>query len=171
MGEHKVRRITDKERGRFIHKLLLDIEALEYMLDGNMFEKGYLRIGAEQEFCVTNSDWSPSKSALEVLDRINDPHFTTELGLFNLEVNLDPVNLASDSFQRMEASLRSLLAKAAAAANQLDNRIILTGILPTILKRHLTDDYLTPSPRYAALNEAILQIRGRDFELHLICVD
>jgi len=46
MGEHKVRQVSDEDRGRFIHKLLIDIEALEYMLDHNMFEKGYLRIGA-----------------------------------------------------------------------------------------------------------------------------
>ena len=28
---------------------------------------------------------------LDILERIDDPHYTTELGLFNLEINLDPL--------------------------------------------------------------------------------
>ncbi len=171
MGEHKVRKVGDKDRGRFIHKLLLDIESLEYMLDHDMIEKGYRRIGAEQEFCVTDSDWSPSRKALEILNAINDPHFTTELGLFNLEANLDPIELGPESFGKLENELRSLLKKASDVALEHDSRILITGILPTILKRHLTNDYMTPSPRYKALNDAIRTIRGRDFELHLIGVD
>ncbi|MEJ2003533.1 MAG: CBS domain-containing protein [Cyclobacteriaceae bacterium] len=171
MGEHKVRQVSDEDRGKFIHKLLLDIEALEHMLEHNMIEKGFLRVGAEQEFCVMDSDWSPSRKALDILKDINDPHFTTELGLFNLEVNLDPIELGPDSFTTMENSLHKLLDKALSKARRFDNRILLTGILPTILKRHLTDEYMTPSPRYKALNDAIRHIRGRDFELHLIGVD
>ncbi|MCA6078727.1 CBS domain-containing protein [Fulvivirga sedimenti] len=171
MGEHKVRQVGKKDRGHFIHKLLLDIEALEYMLEKAIIEPGFLRIGAEQEFCIVNNDWSPSTSAMEILKAIDDPHFTTELGLFNLELNLDPVRLGPDSFLHMEESLKSLLKKAAEAAKTLDNKILLTGILPTVLKRHLTDDYMTPIPRYKALNDVIRQIRGRDFELHLIGVN
>ncbi len=171
MGEHKVRQVSKKDRGHFIHKLLLDIESLEYMLDNNIIERGYLRIGAEQEFCIVNDDWSPSTKAMEILQTIDDPHFTTELGLFNLELNLDPVMLGPDSFLSMETSLKALLKKAGEAAASLDSKVLLTGILPTVLKRHLTDEFMTPIPRYKALNDVIRQIRGRDFELHLIGVD
>ena len=53
------------------------------------FEKGIQRIGAEQELCIVNRYFRPSFNALEILDKINDPHFTTELGLFNIEANLE----------------------------------------------------------------------------------
>ena len=63
------------------------------MVKNDLFEKGIQRVGAEQELCILNENYRPSLNALKILDQIKDPHFTTELALFNLEINLDPFEL------------------------------------------------------------------------------
>ena len=73
-----------------MRSLLNDLRAFETMLEEGMIESDVWRIGAEQEFFLVDEGWRPASLALEVLDEINDSHFTTELGKFNLEVNLDP---------------------------------------------------------------------------------
>jgi len=61
-----------------------------------MIEEGPLRIGAEQEFCLVNDQFLPESRSLELLDAINDDHFTTEIGNYNLELNLDTFKLEDD---------------------------------------------------------------------------
>ncbi|MEP4092683.1 CBS domain-containing protein [Reichenbachiella sp.] len=161
----------NETRIKFIKHLLSDIKALETMLKEGMIENDIIRIGAEQEFCLVNDQWRPSKLSQEVLNSINDPHFTTELARYNLEINLDPVELKSNCFSKVESQLSALLKKAAAAAKKHQNKVVLTGILPTIGKKELGFDFMTPSPRYWNLNDIAKELRGGDFELNLSGVD
>lgn len=171
MGNFNVRKIEDSERAQFINHLLKDIRALELMIERGLIERGITRIGAEQEFCLVKSDFIPSTLALDILKDINDPHFTTELARYNLEVNLDPVELKSDCFQQVRQQLTLMLEKARKAAGAYDNKIVLAGILPTIRKQELTLEYLTPMDRYHLLNEIMVNLRGGDFSLHMQGVD
>lgn len=158
-------------RAAFIKHLLSDIKALEKMISDELIEDDIVRIGAEQEFCLVNDRWRPSRLSQEVLKTINDEHFTTELARYNLEINLDPTELKSNSFSILETQLKSLLGKADKAAKKHQNKVILTGILPTIGKKELGLDYLTPTHRYRKLNEVARELRGGDFELNLSGVD
>lgn len=160
-----------ESRAKFIGHLLSDIEALDVMISQGLIEDDIVRIGAEQEFCLVTDQWRPSNISQEVLETIDDDHFTFELARYNLEINLDPQELKSDCFTNTEDQLRSLLSKAALAANTHNNSVLLTGILPTIGKKELGFDYMTPTPRYHNLNEIAKELRGGDFELHLSGVD
>ena len=61
MGEHAVNQTSGTEqRKAFIRHLLSDVESLERMLKERMFESGIQRIGAEQEFCLVDTDYRPS---------------------------------------------------------------------------------------------------------------
>ena len=172
MGEQKVQVFSnDSQKASFIQHLLWDIEALEWMLQNQCFEKGITRIGAEQEFCLVTKDWRPANNADAILKRVQDPHFTTELAKYNLEINLDPVVLKGDCFHRVEQQLKMLLEKAKIAAKEEKSRVLLTGILPTISQNHLKLDYITERPRYLALNERLMSLRGSHFYLHLMGVD
>ena len=111
------------------------------------------------------------KKAIQILNEINDPHFTTELALFNLEINLDPIRLGANCFSKMKKQLDSLLSHASHVCDKNKTKIILTGILPTIGKKELHKSYMTPSPRYDALNDVMREFRGSDFRLHLKGVD
>lgn len=173
MGSQSVKPITNKaERKEFVNHLLNDIEALDKMIKSNAFEKGTQRIGAEQELCVVDKYYRPSFNALEILDKINDDHFTTELGLFNLEANLDPLELKGKCFSQLEKDLIDLIAKANKAADDIDfNKIILTGILPTFKRKDLVFENMTPFQRYKVLNDVMRKARGNDFRMKIKGVD
>lgn len=172
MGEQKVKKISDRlARAKFIRHLLNDVKALEIMLDTNLIEDDITRIGSEQEFCLVNKNWRPSKKSEEILNNIDDPHFTTEIALFNLEINLDPVELKANAFSIVENQLNTLLKKAKVSAKRFNNNIVLTGILPTISKKELEFKYMTPKPRYWMLNDMLKELRGTNFRLHLRGVD
>lgn len=172
MGELKVRKFLDKnDKAHYIKHLLTDIEALTLMLKEDLFERKPIRIGAEQEFCLVDEQWEPAKKALEILESLNDEHFTTEIAQYNLEANLDPITLQGDCFSQMHRQLIALLEKADAAARQHHSKIVLTGILPTIQSEHGGIAYMTPIKRYRILNETITEIRKRDIELHIKGVD
>ena len=95
MGEGQVQPDLSGDQLRlFTKRLLTDLRALESMLAEGMIESEVRRIGAEQEFCLVDSNFRPSALGTEVLAAIDDPHFTTELALYTLEANLDPVALS-----------------------------------------------------------------------------
>lgn len=168
MGQHDTSLTADSEELReFSKKLLQDLRALEQMLAQGKVESGVQRIGAEQELFLVDQTWRPATNNLELLEAIDDEHFTTELGKFNVEFNLDPFDLTSDCLSRMEGQLEELLGKARAAAEKLGIRVLLTGILPTLEKTDLSLDNMTPVPRYYQLNEAMTRLRGRDYDLRI----
>ncbi len=172
MGELDVYVVETKEqRKEFVSAILKDMKALEIMLETNMFESGITRIGAEQEFCFVNKNYRPSLIGLEVLGELNDPHFTTELAKFNLEANLDPLVFTGDALSQLETDLRHLVEKADNLAQNYDSRVLLTGIMPTIIKDDLEFENITPYERYRALNDAMIKRRGGDFSFHIKATD
>ena len=89
MGEQEVKFIENLEQKKqFVHHLLKDVQAIDYMVKEQMFEKGIQRVGAEQEFCVVDSHFRPSMNGPDVLEKLTDNHFTSEIARFNLEINL-----------------------------------------------------------------------------------
>ena len=172
MGELKVIKLNNTpERAKYIHHLLKDIEALEMMINSEMIEKSPIRIGAEQEFCLVNEEFNPINNALDVLKCINDKHFTTEIGSYNLELNLDPLELKGNCFSELEKTLYNYLNKAKTVADKNNVKILLTGILPTLTLKHVDPKYMTPIERYHVIDEAIKESRKQDFNIHIKGVD
>src|SRR5689334_15662901 len=100
---HKqVHDLEGESRRPYMFTLLRDLQALEQMVEEGMFERGVQRIGAEQELFLVDAGYHPTPGALKMLDKLNDPHFTTELGLFNLEANADALPFAGDSLRKLE---------------------------------------------------------------------
>lgn len=172
MGEHSIRIAEySEERSAFLQHLLHDVQALDLMVERGLIETGIARIGAEQEFFLVDRHFKPTRNGPEILAQLNDPHFATELARYNLEINLDPLPLQGDCLKKMEGQLYQLLKQANAAAGQWGDRVLLTGILPSIDLRAVDLDYLTPNPRYQALGEIVRRLRGQDFELNIKGVD
>lgn len=151
----------------FTRCLLDDIHALEKMHREGMIESGVRRIGAEQELVLVDSQYRPAPVALEVLDRLNDPTFTTEVARFNLEFNLDPQVFGGDCLSRLEDDLNTNYYKVKEAAKEFNTSPVLIGILPTTRLSDLHLGNMTPRERYFALNDALNRLRGGDFELNL----
>ncbi|MFD0863191.1 CBS domain-containing protein [Sungkyunkwania multivorans] len=172
MGEHLVKKLSKAEdRAIYSRQLLNDVAALGQMLDQGLFERQPLRIGAEQEFCLVDKDWYPAPKALEILERLKDDHFTTEIALYNLEVNLEPLILEGRCFSKLHKEVISMISKVNDAAKVFKTKPLLTGILPTIMPKHLKENFMTPAERYFALNETMRSLRGRNFDLHIKGID
>ena len=172
MGEKRIKtELNGEERRSFMRHLLDDLRALEEMIDRGLIETGKRRIGAEQEMFLVDSSWRPAPAALDLLKEIDDSHFTTELGLFNLEVNLDPQVFEGRCLSAMEQQLNDLLDKArgVSAAHGVD--VVLTGILPTLRKSDLGLENMTPLDRYKALNRAMNELRGGAYEFRIKGLD
>lgn len=172
MGELAVQPILNEEaRQRFMQQLVSDIRALEKMLQGDFFERGRQRIGAEQEICLIDDEGWPSLVGPDILGLINDPHFTTEIARFNLEINLDPFELRSDCLRKTERQLLQLLGHGSGVASDVGARFLLTGILPSLQYRNLSREHMTPQTRYYVLDEVMRAHRRGDFEIRILGAD
>ncbi len=148
------------ELRKFTWYLLRDMRALEQMLADGMFDTGPRRIGAEQELFLVDNRWQPAPLAEETLNHSTDDRLVTELTRFNLEFNLDPYFFRSDCLSKLENQLNEMLQYTRDVAAKAGAKVVLTGILPTI---HLTDldiANMAPVPRYFAINDAIINLRG-----------
>ncbi len=175
MGEERVNVPTASDQLQdFIHHLLKDVQALEYMLQNDWFEADPMRIGAEQEMClVDRNTLKPAPIAMAVLKKLEQyPWATTEIAKFNLECNFTPQTFSGRALHLMEAENLQQIAIVKEAAKKCGAKVILTGILPTIRKFDLGLDNLTPKPRYRALIEAInAQMTSDSYELRLQGID
>lgn len=175
MGEQRVSGLKDeKKMQRFVKALLTDVQAMEYMLENDWFESGTIRIGAEQEMVmVEKQSQKPACVAMEALDKMKDYDWVeTELAKFNLETNLTPREFTGACFSELEEENANKLDKIQEVLDTMDTDLVLTGILPTLKKRELIMDNLTPKKRYYALMEAIdRQLIGSSYELKLSGID
>jgi len=172
MGEQNISRGGDNEAKRlFTRAVLNDLRALELMIDKGLIESGARRIGAEQEMFITDEDYSPNLTALDILNDINDERFTNEIALFNIEANLTPRKFTGKCLREMEEEIKEVVSIARHHAGAHDSKIILAGILPTLRQLDLTMDSITPVDRYFELNDRLKEIRGSDFRMDIRGVD
>ncbi|WP_224489806.1 CBS domain-containing protein [Robertkochia flava] len=172
MGIKIVRKIDSVDERRLYNEhLLADIRALEIMCREGLIEEGIARIGAEQELCLIDRNWYPAPMAMELLELAAEERFTTEITRYNLEINLDPLQLGGHCFRSVYNQLKSDLHLLEQKGAALGVRTVLTGILPTIGLKHLRAEYMAPVDRYYALNNLMRELRGREFDLHIKGVD
>ena len=172
MGESEtIQGAQNEQRGLFMKAVLSDLYVLDQMLRSGMIESGIQRIGAEQEMFLVDRDAQPAPVAAEILQRLNEPRLTTEIGRFNLEANVTPVAFTRHCLRALEMELNYLISQASRAAEEVRTSILLTGILPTLNQGHLTLDNLTDNPRYHELNRALTYFRGKQFYIHIKGVD
>ncbi len=157
-------------RREYMQGLLRDLRAMERMVEEGMFERGVSRIGAEQELFLVDGGYHATGGALKVLDRL-DNHFTTELGLFNLEANADSQPFTGKGLSALEAQLDTLLDQVRDAGAPLGIIPVLAGILPTLGKHDLGLDNMVPKPRYQTLNRAMQAARGESFNFSIRGID
>ncbi len=172
MGEHNVSQETQEQGVQtFMKALLTDLQALEQMLENGQLENGVRRIGAEQEMFLVDACMRPAPIVVELLQRLNDPRFTTEIGRFNLEANLSPLELTGRCLSLLHAEVNELVEKVRRAAKEFTADVLLTGILPTMRLADLSLDNLTPSARYREMNQVITKLRGGVFNIHIKGLD
>ncbi|MDI2129730.1 glutamate--cysteine ligase [Yinghuangia seranimata] len=168
MGE-KVDQVefTRSDRQRYRHKLRRCLATLERLVELGRFESPRKLMGVEIELNLTDADGLPCMVNDAVLDSIASPDFQTELGQFNIEVNIPPHRLAGPVFSELAEELRTSLDYADRKAADSGARIVMIGILPTLTDAHMVLENLSHNPRYTLLNDQILMARGEDIRLQI----
>jgi gamma-glutamyl:cysteine ligase YbdK (ATP-grasp superfamily) len=147
-----------------VHRCL---DVLARMLREARFDVDHPMTGLEIEFNLVDDDGNPALKNIEALNRIANPAFQTELGQFNLEINVPPRRLDENGATRFEEILRASLNDAERAANEVHAHLVMIGILPTLQAGHLGPGTISPNPRYQLLSDQILAARGEDLVIDI----
>ncbi|MFI5608447.1 glutamate-cysteine ligase family protein [Amycolatopsis sp. NPDC051903] len=153
------------DRGRYRRKVQRCLDTLARMLTDGSFSFPRKNIGLEVELNLVDPQLRPSMTNTAVLDALDDPSFTTELGQHNLELNVPPRPLAGDSALQLEDDLRAYLGRAASTATDTGSTLAMIGILPTLRHEHFDQKWLTNQARYSSLNDQIFAARGERIAL------
>jgi hypothetical protein len=168
MGQEVDRQVfTRQDRQRYRQKVRRCLEVFARMLRESRFDSARPLTGLEIELNLVDAQCEPAMRNAEVLRAIADPDFQTELGQFNIEINVAPRELAGDGIRQFEEQVRASLNAAEGHAAGVGAHMVMIGILPTLRAGHLTHDALSANPRYELLNEQIFAARGEDLYISI----
>lgn len=154
---------SNEQRQRYREKVRQDLDVFERMLAESSFDAGHGTTGMEIELYLVDDDLNPSFNNTLVLEAIANSAFQTELGRFNIELNVDPRDLRDDALFVLERDLRAALNQAAERARAAGSEIVQIGTLPTIMQEHFaSSEWMSANRRYLALNDAMMRARGED---------
>jgi gamma-glutamyl:cysteine ligase YbdK (ATP-grasp superfamily) len=158
-------RISGEDRRKYRDKIRDSLDVFARMLREHRFEADALQVGQEIELNLVDSGGMPSMRNAAVLDAIADPAWATEVGQFNLEINVPHRRLDGDAIAGLEQEVRGSLNAADAKARGTGSRIVMVGILPTLQKHDVHEGTLSANVRYRVLNEQIFAARGEDMRI------
>ncbi|KAA1378760.1 glutamate--cysteine ligase family protein [Aeromicrobium fastidiosum] len=165
------REFSREDRTLYRAKVRRCLDVFARMLGERDFGVEHTQVGIEIEFNLVDGNGDPALKNAEALEAIADPDFQTELGLFNIEINVPPARIDGSGLETLQAALRDDLNAAQAKAAGVDTHLLMIGILPTLQEGHFSRDAISANPRYHLLSEQILAARGEDIEIVIDGVD
>ena len=158
---------TPDDRDRYRTKIHRCLEALRRMVREDRFAAEEPRTGVEIELALVDGRMCPAMLNHAVLDRSASELLTSELGRWNLEINLPPRMLPGTSAEALERDVLDSISTARESASAVGATPVTIGILPTLTVEHLESGQLTEDPRYALLNREMVAARGEPFRLDI----
>jgi len=156
-----------EDRQRYRRKVRACLDVFARMLSESRFDPERRSFGLEVELNLTDEQGDPALVNAAALEAIADPSFQTELGRFNVEINIPPRLLEGAVFTELESETRASLNSAESRARTVGAHMMIIGILPTLNAAHLHAESFSANPRYALLNEQIFAARGEDLEISI----
>jgi hypothetical protein len=161
------RTFSREDRQRYRLKVRASLDVFARMLAEARFHPERRSFGLEIELNLTNDAGDPALVNAAALEAIADPAFQTELGQFNVEINVPPRLLEGEVFTELEQAARRSLNDAEERARTVGAHMMIIGILPTVTAEQLRAEVFSANPRYALLNEQIFAARGEDLEISI----
>ncbi len=160
-------KITGEDRRTYRAKLARSLDTFARMLQERLFETDVALVGQEIELNLVDDQGAPSMHNADVLAAIADPAWATEVGQFNLEINVPPRELSGDALAGLEDEIRGSLNAGDAKARSVGSRLVMIGILPTLDKADVSESTMSANERYKVLNEQIFAARGEDMRIEI----
>ena len=158
-------KISGEDRRKYRDKVRRSLDVFARMLREHLFDANPSMIGLEIELNLVDERGEPSMHNADVLKAIASPAWSTELGQFNLEINVPPRHLAGDAMAQLERETRAELNAADGRARFVGSRLVMTGILPTLGEQDVDGVFMSANERYRVLNEQIFAARGEDLRI------
>ena len=165
--EVAARTFSREDRQRYRRKVRACLDVFARMLSEARFHPERRSFGMEVELNLTDDAGDPALVNAAALEAIADPNFQTELGQFNVEINIAPRLLEGTVFTELERDARASLNDAEERSRTVGAHMMIIGILPTVGPEHLRAEAFSANPRYALLNEQIFAARGEDLEISI----
>ena len=159
--------VSQQDRRAYREKVRLCLDVFARMLAESRFDSGPQQVGLEIEVNLVDTDGWPSMANASVLEAIADPAWASELGQFNLEINLPPRPLAGDALAGLEDRVRRSLNHANKRALEAGARLVMVGILPTLRESDVGEHAMSANPRYRLLNEQMFAARGEEMRISI----
>ena len=158
-------KFSGEDRRKYRDKVRRSLDALSQMLREQMFQTEPALVGQEIELNLVNERGEPAMRNASVLEAIANPAWETEVGQFNLEINVPPRPLQGDTLAGLEEEIRDDLNAGDAKARSSGARLVMVGILPTLQKQDVHEGTMSANERYRVLNEQIFAARGEDMQI------
>ncbi len=156
-----------EDRRKYRDKVRRSLDVFAHMLRERAFDGGPSLVGQEIELNLVDERGTPSMRNAAVLDAIADPAWATEVGQFNLEINVPPRQLIGRALHGLEQEIRASLNAADGKARGVGSRLVMIGILPTLEKEDVHEGAMSANARYRVLNEQIFAARGEDMRIEI----
>jgi gamma-glutamyl:cysteine ligase YbdK (ATP-grasp superfamily) len=158
-------KISGEDRRKYREKLRRSLDVFDRMLRESIFDTNLSLVGQEIELNLVDERGEPSMRNAAVLDAIANPAWATELGQFNIEINVPPRALSGDALASLEDEIRADLNAADTKARGSGSRLVMIGILPTLRQDDVHEGTLSANERYWVMNEQIFAARGEDIRI------
>ncbi len=158
---------SDAQFTHFTDALHEQLDALKHIIAEPNFGNAPLKFGAELEMYLINDHGEVSLSNQQLIDDLNDPQYQPELNRYNLELNLDPVDLAGTPFSTLQRQMKAKTDHLEIIAKNRRINVLPIGILPTLEKQHLNIDFMTDLSRYHCLSKYLYKARGDAFKINI----
>jgi gamma-glutamyl:cysteine ligase YbdK (ATP-grasp superfamily) len=166
MGEEvEAQEFSRADRTRHREKVRRCLDVFARMLAEARFDTDDPMTGLEVELNLVDEEGDPALKNAEALEAIADPDFQTELGQFNIEINVPPALLREGGLRTFEENLRRSLNDAEQKSADVGAHLVMIGILPTLQEGHMGPSSISANPRYRLLSDQILAARGEDIEI------
>jgi gamma-glutamyl:cysteine ligase YbdK (ATP-grasp superfamily) len=161
-------RFSPDDFAAFSARLKDETTLLESWFQSGNFSRRDRMGGFELEAWLVDRQERPAPINDVFLKRLDNAMVVPELARFNVELNDHPQHLWGTAFSRFEASLGATWQQCTRVAGELDARLVMIGILPTVREEELSQENMSDLRRYSALNEQVLRLReGEPLQLDI----
>jgi gamma-glutamyl:cysteine ligase YbdK (ATP-grasp superfamily) len=161
MGQEiRTRGFSEGHFARFQKRLVEETQSLRESFACGRCSNAGPSIGVELEVWLIDHNFFPAPHNQSFLERLGDPSVVAELSQFNIEVNSPVERIEGRGLRRLHTHLSETMRRCASNAHDDVDTVIAIGTLPTLRQQDLSLEAMTPSHRYAALNEEAMRLRG-----------
>lgn len=134
----------------YLHKILGDLVCYNTL------------VGNEIEVSLLKKDLTPAiGSSPLILEEMDDPNYGPEIGSWQVEIHLPPIEVKKGLAREMYGKIKSMMEKLKKFCEKKGYLLGLTGSLETLRLEHLLqENSMYPNVRYYALDRRIRELRG-----------